>query len=352
MPWEVLAALRDQGAAYDAFQDQLELTAGSRGPIAVARILTWPLVFAVLPLGVLHWAEMRARQRFLVLTTVGVMVIFSILRGTDREIADQLAVGGSAGLVLFARKMRFDGLTWRGLWRRFRVALIAGLVLLAVAASLFAQRKEERLLYSTALCIAQSENPSGICADFDHPWFALLGDRQRFTASMAAAYFTQGYYGLSLALALGDFRSTWGLGNAPFAMAAYVSLTGDEQLYENSYTFRLREIGWSDVQLWSTMFPWIANDISFSMVPVFMLIIGAVFGASWRDAVYANNGSAAVVFALLMLMMVYIPANCQITLIPDHFFALITWIVVWRHTRQPAAEQAATLGHRHPVRGG
>jgi hypothetical protein len=97
------------------------------------------------------------------------------------------------------------------------------------------------------------------------------------------------------------------------------------------------------------MFPWIANDISFPMVPVFMLLIGAIFGASWRDAVFANNSCAAVVFALLMLMMAYLPANSQVTLVPDHFFALIAWIFVWRRTRRRAPEQAARLAPRHAI---
>ena len=88
MPWEILEALSDQGAAFRNLQDQLELTAGTRGPIALARILTWPLVFAVLPLGILHWAEMGAGLRVLVLTTIGAIIVSSILRGTDREIAD------------------------------------------------------------------------------------------------------------------------------------------------------------------------------------------------------------------------------------------------------------------------
>ena len=113
MPWEVLSALRDQGAAYDAMQEQLVLTAGSRGPIALARILTWPLVFAVLPFGVLYWGAMGAGLRALVLTTIGSIVVSSILRGTDREIADLITVVAAAGLVLLARKMVFERLTWR-----------------------------------------------------------------------------------------------------------------------------------------------------------------------------------------------------------------------------------------------
>ena len=151
MPWEVLDALRDPYGAYRDLQDQLELTAGTRGPIALARILTWPLVFAVLPLGILHWAEMGARLAGPVLVTVGAIVVSSILRSTDREIADLIAVAGGTGLVLFARRMVHDGLTLRALLRRYLVAIVAGIVLLGVAASLFAQRKEGRYIVTCNL---------------------------------------------------------------------------------------------------------------------------------------------------------------------------------------------------------
>jgi hypothetical protein len=345
-PWEVLDALRDPGAAYRALQDQLELTAGTRGPIALARILTWPLVFAALPLGILNWREMRTRLRVFMLVAVAAILVSSVLRGTDREVADLIAVTGGAGLVLFARRIGHEGLTLRALLRRYGVVMLAGMIVLGVAAALFAQRKEERYV-TFALCLSGDENyPTEICADLDHPWFGLLDERQRFTASMAAAYFTQGYYGLALALDLGDFRSTWGLGNAPFAMAAYVSLTGDDELYERSYTYRLRE-AWSDEHRFSTMFPWIANDISFPMIPALMLLIGGIFGASWRDAVFGRNDCAAVVFMFFLLMMAYLPANNQITLVPDHLFALLAWIYLWRCTRRRVAESKAIFHPQH-----
>jgi hypothetical protein len=347
-PWEVLDALRDQGAAYRSLQDQLELTAGSRGPIALARILTWPLVFAVFPLGVLHWAEMSTRLRLFMLATIGSIAVSSILRGTDREIADMVAVGGASGLVVLARKIVHDGITLRSVLRRYSVAIVISLVLLGVAASLFAQRKVERYQDVNALCLAGNDNtPNEICADLEHPWFSPLDERLGFTAAMAMAYFTQGYYGLALALSLDDFRSTWGLGNAPFAMAAYTRWTGDEDFYKRSYTYRLREIGWSDEHRWSTMFPWIANDISFPMVPILMLLIGGLFGGSWRDAVFARNDCGVVVFAILMLMMAYLPANSQITMVPDHLFALIVWIFIWRYTRRLRSERSESLAPRY-----
>ena len=126
------------------------------------------------------------------------------------------------------------------------------------------------------------------------------------------------------------FHSMLGLGNSPFAMAAYTSLTGDDALYQDSYTYRLREAGWSDEHQWSTMFPWLANDVSFPGVLPLMLLIGAGFGASWRDAVFGRNDRAAVVFVVFAIMMGYLPANNQVTLAPDHFFALLVWCLGWR----------------------
>lgn len=338
MPWEVLSALSDQGAAYEAMQGQLELTAGSRGLIAVARVLTWPLVFAVIPLGILHWGRIGLALRGLVATTLGSIIVSSILRGTDRESADLLAIVGSAGSILAARSIVHERVGLRTLLYRFRIAILVGVVLLGSAAALFIERKDQRSVTASILCVGQSEpDPAGICADFDYPVFARLGlpDPVRFVISMAAAYLGQGYYGLSKALDLPDFRSTLGLGNAPFAMAAYTALTGDVALYQDSYTYRLRDVGWSDETQWSTIFPWLANDVSFPGVPVLMLLIGWWFGASWRDAVFGRDDRAAIVFAIFAIMMGYLPANNQIALAPDYLFALLVWSAMWRLKRTP-----------------
>src|SRR5262249_59886974 len=152
-----------------------------------------------------------------------------------------------------------------------------------------------------------------------------IDERYRFAASIAAAYFSQGYYGLSLALDVGDFQSTWGIGHAPFVAALYTSLTGDDELYTHSYTYRLRDVGWSDEHQWSTMFPWLANDISFVGVPILMLLIGFAFGASWRDAVFANDDRAAVVFAIFFILLGYLPAKLQSAVGPAHLLAPPFW---------------------------
>src|SRR5262249_14179636 len=137
MPWQVLDALREQGAAYEAMQKQLELTAGSRGPIALARVLTWPLVFAVLPFGLLHWAEMATRLRLLMLTTIGCIAISSILRGTDREIADLMPVARSPALFIIARRVAHEGLAVRASLPPYLTLIAGGLNVLLNAPSHF-----------------------------------------------------------------------------------------------------------------------------------------------------------------------------------------------------------------------
>jgi hypothetical protein len=66
-----------------------------------------------------------------------------------------------------------------------------------------------------------------------------------------------------------------------------------------------------------------------------MLLIGGLFGASWRDAVFGRNDCAVIVFTIFLIMMGYLPANNQVTLVPDHLFALLAWTFVWRYTRRP-----------------
>jgi hypothetical protein len=336
-PWQVLDALRDQGGAYSALQEQLELTSGSRGPIALARIVTWPFVFGALLLGILQWARLRVTFRLLVIAILFSIVTSSILRGTDREGADLLVVIASSIGVLGARELVHEG-RLRNVVGTAKHAIIAGLILLIATATLFMQRKEERFVDTVNLCIAQSERDPGICADSKYEPFVVfdLDDRYRFAVSMAAAYFGQGYYGLSLALGLDDFQWTRGIGHAPFLATLYTSITGDNELYTHSYTYRLRDLGWSDENQWSTMLPWFANDISFAGVPILMLLIGVAFGASWRDAVFAKNDRAAIVFAFFCIMLSYLPANSQVTLVPDHYFAMLVWLTLWLSARTNA----------------
>jgi hypothetical protein len=329
-PWEVMGALADQGEAYRSLQHQLFATAGERGPVAFMRALVAPLTFAVLPLGVIHWRELGNHHRALVVATVMCSIIFSILRGTDREMADIFIVGGSALLIAIARQGQNGG--GLVLIRRFWKPAVMILVFLAIAFSLFTERKTARLSG-----IEQREmicaNDSRICADIDAPYVSWMTLSQRFGISTFILSTSSGFYGLELALEK-DFQSTFGVGHSTASLAVYELITGDEQLETRTYTYRNGVDGWNQENYWSSLVTWIANDVGFTGAVVVLGLLGFLWGRLWRDATYGHNDSAAVLFGLIMIMLVYLPANNQVFGSYEGYTVFFVWLALWLRQRR------------------
>lgn len=331
MPWEFLSAIEDQGLAYSSLASQLSATEGQRGPIIILRALAMPFIWAVIPLGIIYWSRLGWIYRALLFSTVFCGLIFSALRGTDREIADLLIVSGSAYGVAAARK-RLEGprAPRRGgenspglLARRWRVALVGALAL-AVSGSVFVERKEDRMTTVKAFCFLNS----GACANYANPLVVGMNDSGRFATSMSVAYITNGYYGLSLALEK-PFLSSWGFGHSPALIRIYDILRGDEGVTTRTFNYRNIDDGWPQEYYWSTMLTSIANDVSFPGAVLLMGLFGWIWGRSWMDAVLAKNDSAAIVFCLATFSILYFPANLQILQTLEGYSTVVFWIVVW-----------------------
>jgi hypothetical protein len=273
-----------------------------------------PLVWAVIPLGVIYWSRLGWIYRGLLFSTVLCGLIFSALRGTDREIADLLIISGGAYAVAAGRK-RLEGLRSGParspapgfLARRWRVTII-GILALAVSGSVFVERKEDRMATVKAFCFLNS----GACADYTHPLVVGMNDSGRFATSMSVAYMTNGYYGLSLALEK-PFLSTWGIGHSPALVRIYGVLSGDQTVATRTFNYRNLDDGWPQEYAW-------------------------LWGRSWIDAVVARNDSAAIVFCIATYSVIYFPANLQILQTLEGYSTVAFWIVAWlcfRH-RGPA----------------
>lgn len=331
MPWEVFSAIEDQRAAYGSLASQLAATEGQRGPIILLRALAMPFVWAVIPLGIIYWSRLGWVHRGLLISTALCSLIFSALRGTDREIADLLIVSGAAYAVAMARK-RMEQRRTLGqvavrsagpLARRWRVAVLGALALM-VSGSVFVERKEDRMTTVKAFCFFNS----GACADYSHPLVAGMNDEGRFATSMTAAYITNGYYGLSLALEK-PFLSSWGVGHSSAISRIYGVLGGDEAVLTRTYNYRNSDDGWPEEYFWSTMLTSLANDISFPGALLMMSLFAWVWGRSWMDAVLARNDSAAIVFCLATFSVLYFPANLQILQTLEGYTTVVFWLLAW-----------------------
>lgn len=331
MPWEFLTALENQGSAYASLASQLAATEGQRGPIILLRTLTMPFVWAVVPLGIIYWRRLGWFQRGLLLSTALCSLIFSALRGTDREIADLLIISGSAYAVAAARRSLERQRAPKPvatkpahfLVRRWRIAVIGALALTA-AGSVFIERKEDRMNTVSAFCFLNS----GACADYSNPLVIGMTDSGRFATSMSVAYITNGFYGLSLALEK-PFLTSWGIGHSPALARVYDIAGGDGSIGTRTFNYRNIDDGWPQEYFWSTMLTALANDVSFPGAVLLMGVFAWVWGRSWMDAVIARNDSAAIVFCLATFSVLYFPANLQILQTLEGYATVVFWLIAW-----------------------
>ena len=340
-PWEVFDALGNQGAAYRRLQQQLLATSGQRNAIAAMRTAAAPIVYAVLPLGIIHWRSVGWVGRLSVMVVVVTAIIFSIMRGTDKEIADLFVVGFAAAFVSAGRSMVLgDGGT--DLVRRYWKLGLLALVFLALAQGLFTQRKDQRLGgYASRNVVCA--NDSRICADLDHPLIAWLPLRQRFGLTLFILSTCSGYYGLELAMEK-PFESSFGVGHSPAALSVYEAVTGDPTVHYRTYTYRNGADRWSEDYYWSTLMAWLANDVGFAGALLLLGLIAYFWGRWWREAAAGMSDPAAVLFALGTTMVFYLPANNQLLASYDGYAILIVWtgIWLWHRARRPLSAAIST----------
>lgn len=344
MPWDLLSAIRDQKQVYAALQSRLSETQNGREIVALARALTFPLIYAAVPLCILNFRRNPNWFWALFGLTMASAMTFSILRGTDRESFDFILLVASSALVLAARNRAW---LQSATARKCLIAVgLCGILVLSAAYHVFGERRLQRadlseqglaeLLdttgphggYMTVMCIRTA------CADKNHWMIASVPPFHKYAITMATNYLTNGYYGLSLALADSrPFHSTLGIGHAPALKRVYERITHDEALYRNSYTFGLNSQAWSDNSEWSTIFPWLANDVGFAGALAIFAVFGFIFAMSWRDATLAENDAAAIVFCFLMQLLVYVPANFQIGQTLDSYLGCMLWLAIWLASR-------------------
>jgi hypothetical protein len=347
-PSYVLEALQDQGAAYHRMQVALFYGEGTRTMIVAARFLAGPLTYAVLPLGIIHWRRIGWIGRIAVLVTVLCSVVFSIMRGTDKEIADLLVISTAALAVAYARS-RALARPGERVGRRYWFPATLLVLSLILAQGLFTERKDQRL-GGFAKRVYVCANNSRICADLDNKAINWLPLRERFGLSEFILSTCSGYFGLHLALHK-PFESALGVGHSPAALSVYETATGDMDPHLRTYTYRNGDDQWSEDYYWSTLITWIANDVGFAGAVVVLGLLGFAWGVWWREAAAGASDPAAVLFVLATTMIFYLPANNQVFASYEGYSIFFAWLGIWvwhrSHRRlfaalplQPAASPA------------
>jgi hypothetical protein len=166
--------------------------------------------------------------------------------------------------------------------------------------------------------------------DTDHLVFKIFGNRLGFgIATLMSAYMAGGYYGLSLCLKL-PFVWTYGFGSSYIISAVLNRFIGITNLYEMTYLNRMMlTYGRDGLRTWNTIFPWLASDLTFIGALLIFLPVGYFFSVTWYEIINYNNPVSIMLFSVIFLGLIFVPANNQLFHGIDTFISTTTTIIYW-----------------------
>ena len=141
-------------------------------------------------------------------------------------------------------------------------------------------------------------------------------------------YLTQGYKALDYSFGQ-PFESTFGFGSSMYLLDASAGWFDTDFFKERTYLTKNEQVyGWNQRMRWSSIYVWIANDVSLLGALVVMYFIGRFYGKVWIESINKKSIYSVVLFALMTQLCFYIPANNQITQTAESLFGLILLLML------------------------
>ncbi len=319
-PNDVVGAILHPGTAYQSKFDvyATQQAIGESNPIIQVLTLASVMYAPLVPFLVLYWGRLSLTVRVVGLLGVVLYGSYFLYIGTLKGLGDLLIFLVTALMVLY-----------RGNWgwrRRKNLAarkLLIPLAVLGVAfGSYMAFNQADRL---TTFGIQDQFEPSPIIS-------ALTSDQFARGVAVVGFYPTHGYLGLSKNLGT-PFVWTFGRGSSRAFDSYLTQYLGGDGVQDETYPARTESrTGWPAGQLWATIYPWLASDLTFPGAALFMGLVGWWTARFWFEAAFQRNRLALLLLCQLALLMAYVPANNQIgvsrtSLIGFITLALLYWFV-------------------------
>ncbi len=241
--------------------------------------------YVVLTFGTLYWGKIKAKTRVLIVSSIVIYAIHAFLIGAMINIGVMLFC--IAPVILYFKKNKQKNLNNKKSNKIKTLSLIFSCIVLLTIIFYFRGARELKVGSSN--------------------FFATI----KVGFSGILVYISHGYVGLSTCFDLA-FTPTFGL----------ISFRGLTQKFlpnefyfawEKSYLYKNQlQTNWQALQVWSTIFPWIASDFSFWLIPIFMFLMGYWMGKVWIATCKNKNPFALLLMTQFMIFGFMIPANNQL----------------------------------------
>jgi hypothetical protein len=312
----LLEGLNNPGGAYSA---SLDLRETETGFVEYLRILLGAVLALSLPLTLFAFRRLTAFQRTLGISAMLSTVVLFIAMGTNKAIADTVLLipwmVWAGHLSYVSRMTKKHGLL---------MALVA-LVGFAGFVLFFAKTQAGR---AGSTAVAGYLPTTGAYVDTENRFTKHMPESAAIGIYGLTNYLSSGYYALYLSLKT-PFLPCYGVGNSMFLFRQAARVSGDGSILRRPYPVRIEQYGWDAYGLWSSIYPWLASDVSFPGVIAVVFLIGRLFGMSWLDTIGGANPLAVVTFAHFIIMLFYFPANNQLMQSGEDFVGFWVILVAW-----------------------
>jgi hypothetical protein len=325
IPWDLPSYIfNDSSINYNDFQSYIASSGrDSRVLFVIFKIFLQPFIIVKIFETLFSWKIVNLLQKLSLISLISGWLLFSISRGTDKEIGDIFLLFfvflASRYAISPQKSLNQQPLAIPLLKIIFTIILSISLLLTLV--QIFSQRKFDRL-QNTTVCLFEANTCSELHFGDDD-----FSKSIEFSVSIISSYISQGYYGLSLALKE-EFESTFGTSHSLFLLDLTKGVLGSDFI-ERSYLVKNGRYGWSYLTNWSTAYVAIASDISFIAVPFVFLFAGFLFACVWINYLATKNIYTLSLFYYFVVFFVYLPANMQVTNTPESYFAVLTLLFIW-----------------------
>ncbi len=316
-------SIRNLGQAYIDLYSGFERNSG-RGYSALELITMFTGIFKQISivLGLFYFKKLNIQWKILLFFSWGLLVFTSlILTGKQKILGDLIIYLLSVFLVTYkSNGIRINKKYYKYIW---------GTVFLVGFLFIYIQKQR----YSAAgITIFNYDDKSTyhVSLNHGHTLFKIFGYEWGFPiAILLTNYLSGGYYGLSLCFQI-PFVWTYGLGHS-YSLSVIFNRFLDLPFYFlDGYVLRMEQkFGWPAMSKWHTIFPYLASDLTFIGAIIFFMYIAFIYSIAYVEALKYRNPVSLLLFTTLNIMLVFIPANNQLMIGPEGYFAYLTILFVW-----------------------
>lgn len=282
-----------------------------------------PIIWSVFPLSFYNFDKMKFKYRIIFLFTLFFEIARWVAIGTSKGVIDLIMILIVVILAKHIQRQLSENYKKPSVLRKYGFRIIV-LMLLLSGVLFFSHNVGDRVNQNWSNYSISNGNVS---INFESPLMIITPSSLKPTLIYLTSYLTQGYYAFSLSLDL-DFNPMFGVGNSMFLMENFGGILSSN-LYENTYQNRMSIFNWHPYSNWHSFYVWVANDVHYLGVIIAMFLMGYLFGSTYKNVILNNDPIALVLFCLVTIMIIYIPANNQILSYPTTFMAFWILLIYW-----------------------